>query len=274
MDIKEIERVVNTIQNHIFKNANSFSTGMLRSTFKGTGLQFREHQLYIPGDDVRFIDWNLSAKTSNVYIKTFEEDRNVEIVVFIDLSPSLSYGANLNSKFKAITEITCLLYLLAAQTQDKVRLILWNGDVTTLKPSKGKEGITAFVDKLQKLKIKYDFPEAKSLYNHGTEKQLLLNLKKEVSRQKEVVYLGDLSNIDDKNEIKRLLSKKNFHLFRILSPIDKSNKFPFLLRAQSASKAISGYLDTVETGRIAHERYSELDVSERYLENFVRELVV
>ena len=89
MNLKEIERVVGMIQAHIFRNSNAYSAGMLKSHFRGSGLQFREHQVYVPGDDVRFIDWKLSARAPNVYVKTFEEERNVEIVVFVDLSHTL-----------------------------------------------------------------------------------------------------------------------------------------------------------------------------------------
>ena len=59
MDIKEIERVVASVQHAVFRNANNVAAGVLRSRFRGAGLQFREHQVYAPGDDVRFIDWKL-----------------------------------------------------------------------------------------------------------------------------------------------------------------------------------------------------------------------
>ena len=76
MNLKEIERVVSILHASIFKRANSHTTGMIKSHFRGSGLQFREHQIYVPGDDVRFIDWKLSAKSSNIYLKTFEEDHD------------------------------------------------------------------------------------------------------------------------------------------------------------------------------------------------------
>ena len=92
MDIKAIERAVAKIQTALFKNSNSFSVGTLKSQFRGSGLQFKEHQVYTHGDDVRFIDWKMMAKTSRPYIKTFEEERNVEIVVVVDLSLSMFVG--------------------------------------------------------------------------------------------------------------------------------------------------------------------------------------
>ena len=63
MDLKKVNTVVSKLQASIFKNSNSFSIGMLKSHFRGTGLQFKEHQVYNYGDDVRFIDWSILAKT-------------------------------------------------------------------------------------------------------------------------------------------------------------------------------------------------------------------
>src|SRR5690606_12962703 len=126
MNLKEIERIVGTIQSHIFKNSNAYSAGMLKSHFRGSGLQFREHQIYVPGDDVRFIDWKLTARSQNIYIKTFEEERNVEMAVVVDLSHSLLYGYKDTSKLQAIVEIVALLYILAGETNDLVRVIIWN----------------------------------------------------------------------------------------------------------------------------------------------------
>ena len=84
MNLVEIEKVVGKLQNQLFKKANHYSVGAFKSHFRGAGLQFREHQIYNPGDDVRFIDWKLSAKSvGKTYVKTFEEDRNVEVVVVI-----------------------------------------------------------------------------------------------------------------------------------------------------------------------------------------------
>jgi uncharacterized protein (DUF58 family) len=77
VNIAEVRRVVGRIQASLFKNSNSTSVGVLKSQFRGTGLQFREHQVYEPGDDVRFIDWKILAKMNTPYIKTFEEERNV-----------------------------------------------------------------------------------------------------------------------------------------------------------------------------------------------------
>jgi uncharacterized protein (DUF58 family) len=141
MNLKEVEKVVAGIQSQLFKNSNSYAIGMLKSHFKGTGLQFKEHQVYVPGDDVRFMDWKLSAKTRTSYIKTFEEERNIEITVLLDITLSMFTGYKGVSKFQAAIELTCLLYLLAKETGDKVQVILWVDREVSLPLKSGKRGL-------------------------------------------------------------------------------------------------------------------------------------
>jgi uncharacterized protein (DUF58 family) len=280
MNLKEIERVVGLIQSHIFRNSNAYSTGVLKSHFRGSGLQFREHQIYVPGDDVRFIDWKLSARSSNVYIKTFEEERNVEIVVFIDLSHTLFYGYEGVSKLQAIVEITALLYLLAGETHDLVRVIIWGNKTMNLPPKKGKEGLTLFISVLENMGLldkdgKVIIKQDKELNSH-TEENKVAQIKSFLARRKEVIYLGDLSLMKNKDIWQRILDKKNMNCFRILSPVDKNTDVPFLFKVKNplTGKGIVRDLKgTANSPMFLKERYKEIDVQDRYLEKFVKELV-
>jgi hypothetical protein len=280
MNLKEIERVVGMIQSHIFKNSNAYATGMLKSHFRGSGLQFREHQVYVPGDDVRFIDWKLSARSDHTYVKTFEEERNVEIVVFLDLSQTLLYGYNQVSKLQALIEITALLYLLAGETHDAVRVIIWANKTISLPPKKGKEGLTIFISMLEKLGIIDDNGKVilgkKEIINNLTELNKVAQIKSFLARRKEVIYLGDLSLMIDKKMWDKLLDKKHMHCFRIYSPIDKHSDLPFLFKTKSPLTGKSMVTDlkgSNEQAMFIKERFKEIGVHERYLEKFVRELV-
>ena len=150
MDLKSVERTVAKIKNSLFKNSNSFSIGMLKSKFRGTGLQFKEHQVYSHGDDVRFIDWKILAKTSNPYIKTFEEERNVEIVVVIDATETMMTGYNGVSKLQASVELCCLLYLLAKESGDYVHAVIVSDRVTSLRRASGEAGVISLVSALER----------------------------------------------------------------------------------------------------------------------------
>lgn len=280
MNLKEIERVVGMIQTHIFRNSNAYSAGMLKSHFRGSGLQFREHQVYVPGDDVRFIDWKLSARSSNVYIKTFEEERNVEIVVFIDLSQTLLYGFEGVSKLQAIIEITALLYLLAGETHDLIRVNIWADKTINLPPKKGREGLTLFISTMEKLGLLNEngkvVIEQDGKLNNQSEEIKINQIKAFLARRKEVIYLGDLSLMQNKELWERLLNKKNMHCFRIYSPIDKNTDFPFLFKTKNpmTGKTLVSEVKGIEKGQLFFkERFHEIGVQERYLEKFVKELV-
>ncbi|MCO4755941.1 MAG: DUF58 domain-containing protein, partial [Bacteriovoracaceae bacterium] len=126
---------------------------MLRSHFKGAGLQFKEHQVYTPGDDVRFIDWKLSAKTKTTFVKTFEEERNIEIVVVLDVCESMLIGYKGVSKLQASIEIACLLYLLAEKTKDKVKVVIFSDEVKNLPSTSGQKGIVLLMSILQQMNM-------------------------------------------------------------------------------------------------------------------------
>jgi hypothetical protein len=280
MNLKEIERVVGMIQSHIFKNSNAYASGMLRSHFRGSGLQFREHQVYVPGDDVRFIDWKLSARSTNTYIKTFEEERNVEIVVFFDLSQTLFYGFNETSKLQAMIEIVALLYLLAGETHDLIRVIIWGDKTYNLPPKKGKEGLTIFISMLERLGLIDENGKVvmtpKNKQTSISESLKISNVKTYLARRKEVIYLGDLSLINEKEIWNKLLDKKHMHCFRIYSPIDKNVQTPFLFKTINpinGKKRVTDLNKIEDEGLIKKERYQEIGVHERYLERFVRVLV-
>ena len=280
MNLKEIERVVGMIQSHIFRNSNAYSAGMLKSHFRGSGLQFREHQIYVPGDDVRFIDWNLSARSSNVYVKTFEEERNVEIVVFVDLSHTLFYGHEGVSKLQAMIEIVALLYLLAGETHDLIRVVIWGVKTINLPPKKGKEGLTLFISVLEKLGFLDDNAHVilsqEGPINSHSEETKIAQIKSFLARRKEVIYLGDLSLVKNKDHWAKILDKKNMHCFRVYSPVDKNNHTPFMFKVKNPLNGkgmIKDLKGKDDEPLFLKQRFKEIGVHERYLEKFVKELV-
>jgi len=275
MNLKEIKKVVGTIQTHLFKNSNSFSVGMLKSHFKGAGLQFKEHQVYTLGDDVRFIDWKLSAKTNNTFIKTFEEERNIEIVVCIDITETLKIGYRGISKLQAIMELTCLLYLLAEKSKDRVRTIIISDKVKVLPPVSGNEGIAVFISSLEKENILLSNGRVNLEYKKKEEvselKKLAL-LKSYIARNKEVVLLSDLTGIMNTKELNKLTMRRNMHTFQVLSPIDIEGVRQYNLLSSRKGKG------AMMKSSIAHEdkikgKIKKINVSQRYLEDFVREML-
>jgi uncharacterized protein (DUF58 family) len=275
MNLKEIEKVVASIRSNLFKNSNSLSVGMLKSHFKGAGLQFKEHQVYQPGDDVRFIDWNLSAKSNNTFVKTFEEERNVEIIVVLDIMPTMMTGYKKVSKLQSSIEIACLLYLLAEQSKDKVKVVILLDKVTILPSASGHGGIVMLISTLEKIGILnergqvnlgFDFPELLE------ENKRLGLLKTFIAKRKEVILLSDFSAITDFEILNKLIYRRNMHCFKITSPIDEAEKNPFSILSQlgTKKKLIRAYTKREEQLK---GRWKKINVQDRYLEEFIKEMI-
>lgn len=277
MNLKEIEKVVASIQSQLFKNSNSYSIGMLKSHFKGAGLQFKEHQVYAPGDDVRFIDWKLSAKTNTMFIKTFEEERNIEIHTFIDVTETMFVGYKGVSKLQAAIELTCLLYLLADKTKDKVSPIIYIDRPIILPLASGQEGIIMLISQLQKLgllnndgKLNLGF-EIEMNSEIGNKKIALI--KSLVARRKEVVLLTDFSSYDNLDILKKLFYRRNLHTMKLESPIETQQNFPFMVFGRSNKKSGMSKSYTKDNKLQEKDRFKRINVKERYLESFIREML-
>lgn len=274
MDLKQIEKVVASIQGHLFRNSNSFAVGMLKSHFKGAGLQFKEHQVYAPGDDVRFIDWKLSAKSQNTYVKTFEEERNIEIISFVDITETMFMGHRNISKLQAAIEITCLLYLLAEKSKDKVKAIIYSEKPIILPPLSGHEGIAFFISMLERNKLLNSKGEVNLKYEQGIidQKKKVALLKSLIARKKEVVFLSDFNSFESLDLLNKLIYRRNMHCFKVSSPIDDRTKKAFSIFSKVNEKKTFLTTNTQEQMELTG-RWKKLDVSKRYMEDFVREML-
>src|SRR5580658_7721615 len=113
--------------------------GQYRSVFKGRGMNFEEVREYAPGDEVRAIDWNVTARMGHPYIKKFTEERELTVMLIVDVSASGSYGSIHLSKRELAAEVACLLAFSAIRNNDKVGLILFSDHVELyIPPKKGR----------------------------------------------------------------------------------------------------------------------------------------
>ena len=113
--------------------------GGYRSSFRGQGLEFDEIRAYEPGDDVRTIDWNVTARTGFPQVKRFVEERQLTVVFLVDVSGSLSFGSGARTKAERAAELCCLLSLVSLRNRDDVGLVLFSDRVLkTLPPRKGR----------------------------------------------------------------------------------------------------------------------------------------
>lgn len=137
---EEILKKVRALEIKSKRLTNHMFTGEYHSAFKGQGMSYKEVREYQPGDDVRFIDWNVSARYAHPYSKVFEEERELCVFLLIDNSASMSFGSHLQRKKDLVTEIGAVLAFSAVNNQDKVGAILFGEKVEKLVvPKKGKQ---------------------------------------------------------------------------------------------------------------------------------------
>jgi len=144
---KELENKVRHIQIYSRKAVLEMLAGEYRSSFKGMGIEFEDVREYQHGDDVRSIDWNVTARTGKPYVKTFMEERELTLYFLVDLSGSAEFGSGESSKREVMTRIFALLAFAAAHNHDNIGLILFAGEVEKhIPPGKGKNHVMRMID--------------------------------------------------------------------------------------------------------------------------------
>lgn len=136
---REILAALRTIEIHTARLANEQLSGTYKSSFKGQGLAFREVRPYQPGDDVRSIDWNVSARMNDAFVKVFVEEREMTVMLAVDLSASERFGTQRAPKARVASEVAALLAFSAIRNNDRVGLILSTSKVERIVPPKKGE---------------------------------------------------------------------------------------------------------------------------------------
>jgi uncharacterized protein (DUF58 family) len=136
---REILAALRTIEIHTARLANEQLSGTYKSSFKGQGLAFREVRPYQAGDDVRTIDWNVSARMNDTFVKVFVEEREMTVMLAVDLSASERFGTQRAPKARVASEVAALLAFSAIRNNDRVGLILSTSKVDRMVPPKKGE---------------------------------------------------------------------------------------------------------------------------------------
>ncbi len=145
-DVKELMAKVGKIRILTNRLVDDRLSGDYHSTFKGQGVEFDEVRPYVAGDDVRSIDWNVTARTGTPFIKRFSEERELTVLFMVDVSGSQSYGSVARSKMELAAEVTALLALTAIRNQDKIGLVLFSDRIVKyIPPHKGRQPVMRLV---------------------------------------------------------------------------------------------------------------------------------
>lgn len=166
--VRKIEIKTKGLSSHIF-------SGEYHSAFKGRGMSFSEVREYMPGDDVRAIDWNVTARLSAPYVKVFEEERELTLMLLVDISRSSVFGSDKLSKRALITELAAVLSFSASTNNDKVGVIFFSDKIEKfIPPKKGKMHVLRIIRELIALE-----PVADSHTNIAVALEFLNNVVKQ-----------------------------------------------------------------------------------------------
>lgn len=176
MDSREVA-ILRKIRLETGKKINTMFAGEYRSAFKGYGLSFDSVREYIPGDDVRSIDWNVSARMNHLYIKEYIEERELSVVLLVDISASTLFGSG-RSKRDVVLEFVTFMLHLAQINNDRISVILFSDRVEKyLKPRKGRKFVLKVLDEILKIKPEgrgTDLPGALDFFRQVTKKRSIL----------------------------------------------------------------------------------------------------
>lgn len=149
MDTSELLRRVRRIEIKSRRLTNNIFAGEYHSAFKGKGMSFSEVREYQYGDDVRDIDWNVTARFNRPYVKVFEEERELTVMLLIDVSGSVDFGTRMRTKRELITEIAATLSFSAIENNDKIGVVFFSDKVEKyIPPQKGRKHILYIIREL------------------------------------------------------------------------------------------------------------------------------
>lgn len=218
------------------KLATDLFTGEYHSAFKGKGMSFKEVREYEPGDDTRFIDWNVSARLGHPYSKVFEEERELTVMLLIDISLSSLFGTVYARKRDIITEIGAVLSFSAVNNADKIGAILYSDRVEAyIPPKKGRQHALYIVRELL----------SKEPKGKGTEVSKALRYFNNVTRQKSIAFvLSDFLDANYENAL-RIASKKHDVIgIKIYDQMDMQLPDAGLMQVQDAETGLSKWVDS------------------------------
>ncbi len=253
MDTKELLKKVRRIEIKTRRLSDHIFSGEYHTSFKGKGMSFSEVRQYQYGDDVRAIDWNVTARYNEPFVKVFEEERELTLMLMVDVSGSLDFGSSDDFKRNIVTEIAATLAFSATTNNDKIGLILFSDQIELfIPPKKGKSHILRIIREL------IQFQPKSNQTNVG---QALEYLSKVMKKKTIVFVLSDFMT-KDYERILRIAAKR--HDVTGIKVYDKREKeltnIGYVLM-QDAETGEAMYVNTGDTKvRTAYkEHYEELE---------------
>jgi len=236
---KEIIDKVRGIQLHARRLVTDIPAGQYSSAFRGLGIEFEEVREYQPGDDVRTIDWNVSARIGSPYVKLFVEERELTVMLVVDLSLSQSFGSFSSRKADVATELSAVLAMLATGHNDKVGLITFSDQVNLfVPPGKGRKHALRIIREILCSK-----PTGR-----GTDLKGALDYLNKVMRRSTVTFvISDFCAPDFSSSLKLASKRHDIVALRVIDPWELSLPPVGLVRLEDPESGCSVLVDTCST---------------------------
>ena len=236
METKELLKKVRKIEIKTRRLSNHIFSGEYHSHFKGRGMTFSEVRKYQYGDDIRDIDWNVTAKLNEPHIKIFEEERELTMMLLVDVSKSESFGTRIQQKRDLITELCAVLAFSAIQNNDKVGVLFFTDQIELfIPPKKGKSHILRIIRELIEFKPK----------GTGTNISEAFKFLSSVIKKRSIVFtLSDFQDEAYDKNLKIASSKHDLTAIRIIDPAEEQLPDIGLVQLKNPE---SGSLEWVDT---------------------------
>ena len=236
METAEIIKKVRKIEIKTRGLSKQLFSGEYHSTFKGRGMSFSEVRDYQFGDDVRNIDWNVTARTGDPHIKVFEEERELTVMLLIDVSQSAYFGTTNQLKQGIMTEISAVLSFSAIQNNDKVGVLFFSDKIEKfIPPKKGKPHILRIIREL------IDFHPESNGTNIGEALRYFNNL---VKKRSICFILSDFMNTGYEDPLRIAARRHDIIGVHLYDPREKEIPNVGLIRAVDAETGKVGWIDT------------------------------
>ncbi len=196
----EVMRQIRRIQIRTSRMVNEFLAGQYESVFKGQGMEFKEVRAYVPGDDVRTIDWNVTARTGDPHVKIMAEERELTVMLMVDMSGSGRFGSVSRFKNELAAELCAVLAFSAIMNNDKVGLMIFTDKVELMvPPQKGRKHVLRVIRE-----VLCHEPQGR-----GTDIPAALHYLNNVTRRRAVVFLVSDFMADNYETALRLANKRH-----------------------------------------------------------------
>lgn len=261
METTELLKKVRKIEIKTKGLSNQIFSGEYHSAFKGRGMAFSEVREYVPGNDIRSIDWNVTARFNHPYVKVFEEERELTVMLLVDMSASENFGTQTHFKRDLITEVCAVLSFSAIQNNDKIGVIFFSDKIELfIPPKKGKSHILRIIREL----INFEAESPK------TDLSLGLRYFTNVIKKRCIAFLiSDFMN-DGFEDALKIASKKHDLVALRVSDL-RENELPNvgLIRIKDAETGELKWIDTAD--QMVRKNYKNYWLKrENYLQNIFR----